>query len=194
MAEDPVGAHGQTGPPWPHPYPYPPAAPVVVRRDLVPAALVLAGTAMTGLALGWLWSVLAPSQLVQVVDADRIASLRTESYHRFDALILFVVLALGAGVVTGTAAWLMRERRGPVLLVGAVAGAALAGWLATRTGVSFAESAYALENAPAVGDVIELAPRLESPWGLLAWPFGAAAAYGVAAAWNGHDDLGRRLG
>jgi predicted DNA repair protein MutK len=43
-------------------------------------------------------------------------------------------------------------------------------------------------------DVVEQAPQLESAWVLVAWPLLTALVYGVLAAWNAMDDLGRRLG
>ncbi|GAA3062648.1 DUF2567 domain-containing protein [Actinokineospora globicatena] len=169
-------------------------AQIHVRRDLLPAISVLSTVSLLGLAVGFLWSRLAPGLLVQIVEDGTPAALRTESYHRFDDLVLFMLLGLAAGVITGAAVWLMRERRGPVLLVAAVLGSALAAWLAYQVGLSWAQGRFPLPSAPAVGDVLTLAPRLESAWAVLAWPLGAALSYGIAAAWNGHDDLGRRLG
>ncbi|MBY8847846.1 DUF2567 domain-containing protein [Saccharothrix sp. MB29] len=113
-----------------------------------------------------------------------------ESYHRLDGLMLFVLIGLVAGLLIGIAVWMLRERRGPVVMLGAVLGSVLAGFLAQRTGLGTAGGEYALGAAPGVGDVIALAPVLETWWGLLAWPLGAALAYGCLAAWNGMDDPG----
>jgi hypothetical protein len=126
--------------------------------------------------------------------ADRQVPLPVESYHRFDDLVLFVLLALGAGLFTGFGAWLLRERRGPIMMIAAVAGSALAAWLAVRVGLSWAEGRYVITGAPNVGDVVSIAPQLESAWAILAWPLTTALAYGILSAWNGDDDLGRRLG
>ncbi|MBM7775751.1 hypothetical protein JOD54_005955 [Actinokineospora baliensis] len=179
------------------PYPVPPdqrRAPVAVKRDLLPAVSVLSTISLLGLAVGFLWSRLAPGLLVQIVEDGTPAALRTESYHRFDDLVLFMLLGLAAGIVTGAALWLVRERRGPVLLVAGVLGSVLAAWLAYQVGLSWAQGRFELPGAPKVGDVLTLAPRLESAWAILAWPLGTALSYGLAAAWNGSDDLGRRLG
>ncbi|MGQ0841025.1 DUF2567 domain-containing protein [Actinokineospora sp.] len=201
MAEHPVESQGdapvRTEIPPVLPYPYAwdrPIPRVVIKADLLPAVSVLSFVALFGMALGWLWSRLAPAQLVQVIDGGRFVPLRTESYHRFDDLVLFVLLGLAAGVATGAAVWLLRERRGPVLMAAAVIGSALAAWLAMQVGVSWAQARYAVADAPAVGDILAIAPRLESGWALIGWPLGTALAYGIAAAWNGRDDLGRRLG
>jgi hypothetical protein len=81
-----------------------------------------------------------------------------------------------------------------VILIAAVLGAGLAGWMGTVLGPGFANTWYAISRPPAVGDVIEKAPQLESSWVLLAAPLATVIVYGVMAAWNGQDDLGRRLG
>ncbi|MFI9385512.1 DUF2567 domain-containing protein [Kutzneria sp. NPDC052558] len=166
---------------------------VVVKRDLLPAVSVLSTVALTGLLVGWLWSILAPAQRVILVDGQQIPLL-DESYHRFDDLILFVLLGLGMGLVVGGLVWLLRERRGPVIMIAAVLGSALGAWLAMKVGVSWAGGHYALAGTPANRTVFDQAPVLESSWVILAQPLATALAYGTMTAWNGMDDLGRRLG
>jgi hypothetical protein len=179
-------------PPWP--YSWPGRRPtVVLKADLLPAVSVVSFVALLGLAVGWIWSRIAPPQRVRVL-ANQQVPLPVESYHRFDDLALFVLLSLGAGLFTGLGVWLLRERRGPVIMVAAVLGSVVAAWLAAKVGVSWAGSHYALSGAPKVGDVVSQAPQLESAWGILAWPLTTALAYGILSAWNGRDDLGRRLG
>ena len=114
-------------------------------------------------------------------------------YHRFDDLAIYMLLGLGAGIATGVAMWMLRERRGPVILLAGVLGAVIAAWLAMHTGVSFAAGHYALSAAPKAGSVFAIAPRVESGWGIVAQPLGTALAYGILAAWNGTNDLGRRF-
>ncbi|MCP2256993.1 Protein of unknown function (DUF2567) [Streptoalloteichus tenebrarius] len=167
---------------------------VVVRRDLMPAVSVLSTVALVGLPVGWLWSRLAPPQQVRVVQGERLAPLPLESYHRFDDLAVFLLLTLAVGLVTGGAVWLLRQRRGPVVMLAAALGSLVAAWLALRTGLSFAEGLYPLGDLHRVGALLWDPPRLESGWVVLAQPLAALLAYGACAAWNGHDDLGRRLG
>ena len=102
----------------------------MVRAELLAALSVLSMVCVLGLPLGWLWSRLAPAERGVLSGEDGCAPLPGESAHRFDALAVFVLLGLGVGVVTGTAAWLFRQRRGPLVLLAVAAGSALAAWLA----------------------------------------------------------------
>ncbi|WP_199438956.1 DUF2567 domain-containing protein [Umezawaea beigongshangensis] len=167
---------------------------VVVRRDLLPAVYVLSTVAVLGLPVGWLWAALAPVRTAVVVESGDARPVLGESYHRLDALMIFLLLGLAAGVVTGVAVWMLRERRGPVVVLAAVLGSLAAALLAQRVGLGLAASAHVLPESARVGDVIVQAPELETWWAVLGWPLGAALAYGCSAAWNGLDDLGRRLG
>ena len=138
---------------------------------------------------------MAPPQRERVVTADgQRVPLELESWHRFDDLAVFGLMTLGLGIVVGVVVWLLRERRGPVVFLAAVLGVALASALAMLLGVGWANSHYAIAAPPALGSVIELAPRLESWWVLLTGPLGVTLVYSLLATWNGRDDLGRRLG
>ena len=162
---------------------------VVVKADLLPAVSVLGTLTLLSFPLAFAWSRLAPPERVRTQGA-----LELESWHRFDDLAVFGFLLLGLGIVVGVVVWLLRERRGPVVFLAAVLGVALAGALAMLLGVGWANSHYAISSPPALGSVIELAPRLESWWVLLNGPLGVSIAYSLLATWNGRDDLGRRLG
>jgi len=172
----------------------PPRPKVVVKADLLPAVAVVGTIALFAMPLAWIWERLAPAQNKVVQEGGKLVAVGGESYHRLDDLMLFVVLGLGAGLLTGIAVWLLRQRRGPVIMLAATAGSGVAAYLAQMTGEGWAADRYAIAVAPQVGDMIAVAPMLESAWGVLAWPLGTALAYGCLAAWNGLDDLGRRLG
>lgn len=165
---------------------------VVVKADLLPAVTVLSMVSLIGIPFGWLWSRLAPPQRVLVVESGRVP-LDLESWHRFDDLVIFALLGFAAGAFIGALVWLLRERRGPVVMLAAVLGSVLAGWMAMLMGGAFTGGLYEVTAPPAIGDIILEAPRLESPWALLAQPLATALVYGFLAAWNGYDDLGRRL-
>jgi hypothetical protein len=162
------------------------------RADLLTAAGLLPVVGLLGLPLAWIWSRQAPPQ-VSVVQADgTLAALPLESLHRFDDLALFVLFGAAAGVLSGVAVWLLRRRRGPLVLLALAAGSLVAAWLAMRIGPFFADGRYA-EAVSAAGpdSVVSAPPRLDSRWVLIAQPLAAALTYGVATAINGLDDLGR---
>nr|WP_253862871.1 DUF2567 domain-containing protein [Prauserella halophila] len=168
---------------------------VVVKADLLPAISVVSFVALLGIPVGWLWSLLAPPQRMRVMGGETgELPLQLESWHRFDALAVFLLLGLAAGIAVGVVVWLLRERRGPVILVAAVLGSLVSAWLATQMGLSFAGSRYAITDPPEVGTVVEAAPVLETGWAVLAQPLTTALVYGMLAIWNSRDDLGRRLG
>lgn len=168
--------------------------PVVSRADLFGAVSLASLIPLIAAPLGWLWSRLAPAQLSVVQEDLSLAALPIESQHRFDDLATFVLLGAVAGLLVGVATWLMRGRRGPLTVVGLAAGSLLAAWLAVRMGVSFAQARGAQPSSPLTsGDLIAVAPRLESDWVIIVQPLFAVLAYGIAAAANGLEDLGRRL-
>jgi hypothetical protein len=186
----PVDSNGR---PLPFVLPIPRPA-VVVKADLLPAISVASTAALVGLPLAWIWSRIAPAIPGALNSAGKAVPLPSPyGYHRFDDLAIFMLMGLGAGLATGVAMWMLRSRRGPVILVAGVLGALIGGWLAMHTGVSFAAGHYALTTAPQAGSVFTIAPRLETGWVVVVQPLGAALAYGVLAAWNGTNDLGRRI-
>lgn len=199
MADSSVGAHRSSAVdnPWSPPpaFRLPRERPRVrVKADLLPAISVVSAIFMFAFPLAALWMLLAPPQRMRVFPDNQLIPLELESWHRFDDLAVYGLLSLGFGIVIGTVTWLMRERRGPVTLVAAVLGAGAAGWMGTILGPSFAAGRYAISTPPVLGDVLDKAPQLESSWVLLALPLATVFVYGLLAAWNGQDDLGRRLG
>lgn len=165
-----------------------------IRADLLPAISVASTAAVVGLPLAWIWSRIAPA-IPGALDASGqpVPLPSPYGYHRFDDLAIFMLLGLGAGLATGAAMWLLRERRGPVILLAGVLGSLVGAWLAMHTGMSFAAGHYALATAPKPGTVFDIAPRLETSLGIIMQPLGTALAYGVLAAWNSRTDLGRRF-
>lgn len=167
---------------------------VVVKADLLPALSVLSLFGLLGVPLGWLWARLAPPQKSQVLSDGKPSAIDIESWHAFDAMAIFVLLSVAMGVLIGVVVWLLRERRGPVAMVAAVLGSLMAAWLGTLMGGAFLGDRYTPKQPPKVGDIVEQAPQIGTGWVLLAAPLATALVYGLLAAWNGRDDLGRRLG
>jgi LPXTG-motif cell wall-anchored protein len=164
----------------------------VARTDLVPSLGVLGVVAVLGLPLGVLWSWLAPPEFV--VRSPRAAApggvlpFVGQTEHRFDDMATFLLLGLAAGVLTGAALWLFRRRRGPLVLVAAVLGALVAGWLAMRAGLWMAAAYY--PDLTSSGAPFPRPPVLESSWVIIGQPFGVAVAYCITTAWNRAEDLG----
>jgi hypothetical protein len=167
---------------------------VVIKADLLPALSLALLLAVFGLPLGWIWSKIAPPERVGVSSNGTILPLVDETYHVWDDVAIYLLMGLAFGLVAGVAVWLLRERRGPTIMVAAVLGAVAAGWLMTKTGVSFAAGDYTVPAGLKVGTLFDLAPQLNTVWILLAPPLGVALAYLVLSAWSGSEDLGRRLG
>ena len=167
---------------------------VVIRADLLPAVSIASLVSLLGLPLGWIWSRMAPPERLGVASNGQYLWLTDEDYHRFDDLAVFVLLALGTGLLVGAAVWLLRERRGPTVLLAAVLGALIAGYLAMKTGVSFAGGHYPVPSSLSAGQLFDKAPVLESGWSIVAVPLGTVLVYGMMSAWSGTPDLGRRLG
>ncbi|MGH3835452.1 MAG: DUF2567 domain-containing protein [Pseudonocardiaceae bacterium] len=166
---------------------------VVICADLVPALVVLCAVAASGLPLGWLWSRLAPPEFVvlsvRATGPGGVLPIVGQSEHRFDDMATFLLLGLAAGVLTGAALWLLRQRRGPVVLVAAMLGSLLAAWLAMRVGLWLAAAHY--PDLASTGLAFPRAPVIESSWVVIAQPFGAVVTYCITTAWNRADDLGR---
>jgi hypothetical protein len=180
--------------PYPYRLPPPPRPRVHVKTDILPAVSVFSLLSLVGIPIAYVWAQLAPPQLKAVAQNGVLIPLTAESYHRFDALAIFVALGLGSGFVAGLAVWFLRERRGPVVMAGAVLGSLGAAFLALLLTGAFTGMVYTMPSATKLGDVVTIAPKIESVWAVMAQPLATALAYGVLAAWNGMDDLGRRLG
>ncbi|MDR7300550.1 DUF2567 domain-containing protein [Haloactinomyces albus] len=165
---------------------------VVVKAALLPALGVLLLVSLLGVPLGGLWSLLAPPQESVVAGGGELVPVLVESYHRFDALAIFLLLSSATGVLTGAALWMLRGRRGPLALIGAVLGSLLAAWLGMRLGVVLAAGAYPMPENPQAGDVVVVAPKLSNLTAVVCQPLAVALVYGLAASWNSLDDLGRR--
>ncbi|MDI2028330.1 DUF2567 domain-containing protein [Saccharopolyspora sp. TS4A08] len=171
----------------------PPRPKVVVKADLLPAISAISLIALLGLPVGWVWSRLAPPQESVLGQGGSVTPLLVESYHEFDGIAIFSLLAFATGLLTAAVLWRLRGRRGPVLLIGAVLGSLVASWLGIQMGGSFASGLYPMPPNPQLGDLITIAPEITTKWVLVAMPLALSLGYGIATSWNGFDDLGRRL-
>src|SRR4051794_13848872 len=101
VAEPPVEARQGDAPgdvpqfaPYPYPLPAPPRPRVHVKTDILPAVSVFSLLSLVGIPIAYLWARLAPPQLKAVAQNGVLIPLTAESYHRFDALAIFVALGL----------------------------------------------------------------------------------------------------
>ncbi|MBA8823457.1 hypothetical protein FHX42_000786 [Saccharopolyspora lacisalsi] len=165
---------------------------VVVKADLLPALIALVSVSLLGVPLGWLWSRLAPAHASVLTSGGELSMMPVESYHRFDALAVFLLITASAGVLLGALLWLVRSRRGPVVLVAGVLGSLACAWLASKLGTMFAGGLHPMPAEPQVGELITMPPEIDTPSAVLLQPFALALVYGLATSWNALDDLGRR--
>ena len=174
------------------------------RHDVLAASVLAVVVGVAGLLLGVLWALTAPSELV-VVAAGGTAPLSDETSHLFDATALFALLAMAFGVVAGAAAWRLRARRGPLMLVAAVVGALAGAYVAARLGTAIAPGSapvgVLLDRARAAGDGVPGPPvpatlatvpaALGSWWTVTLAGLGAALGYLLPAIWLGAEALDR---
>ena len=180
---------------------------LTVRQVLaeIGTAIGVAGViAMVGVPTGWLWSLLAPR--VEVVSTpDGVLLADSEPSGFIGAEATFVAMGLVLGVVVAVLGWLVIRRfRGPVLLVGLVAGSMAAGYLAWRSGHAAGSPdyyRYLLDHAPP-GWRFYIPPDLRMADRPISWlprirgavavqALAAAFTYTVIAGWSRYAALRR---
>jgi peptidoglycan/LPS O-acetylase OafA/YrhL len=104
------------------------------RREALIALAVAAALAALGLPLGLLWRAVAPK--VEFVMTDQGATtLQSEPEGFVAGDGWYVLITFAAGLLAAVAVWaLMRRRRGPLLLLGLVAGCVAGGVLTAWLG------------------------------------------------------------
>ena len=177
------------------------------RRELRALLWVVLGVLVSSALGGVVWALLAPTERVLVVGPGRGAALTGESAHHFDALAIFVCVALATGLLTAAAAWRVRRARGPILqcalLFGSLAGAELMSWI----GEFVAGWLHPHSANPPLHTIVAIPPAIPG-WRTLidhcfhpplpagAWtvvlvqPLIAALVILVLAALSTHEDLG----
>jgi hypothetical protein len=210
----PPSASAGPSPAWPPPWSPPDGGPASSayqssleltfdepRRPLRTAATVLGVTlalAVLGAPLGLLWAAFAPdTPVLKTAEGAIYAEPQPEQPIAADGW--FSLLGLAFGVLAALALWfLLRRRRGPVGLVGAVLGTLAAAPVAWQVGrrVGLATFDRLLDTAPAgqaftkpadlrAGGVDWLGHVLPVPHGNLLLPaFGAAVTYTLLAGWS----------
>lgn len=152
--------------------------------------LVVVGMVLLGAPLGLLWAAVAPTvEVVLEGGGSRLADPNDDGFFAVDAA--FLVLALLAGVLSGSVAWRLVRHPGTGVVIGLVVGGLLAAEVARRTGelVNAGDALAALESGRE--GVVELSVRLRAEQARLAWPVGALAAHAVAALYTAERSSSR---
>jgi hypothetical protein len=129
----------------PAPAPAPGGGPAGADRAVLAAGLaaaaVLLGTALLGVAAGFIWPAVAPRPLLVVVARGSADVVNPETAAFIVADVWFTVLGLIGGVLSGLLGYLYAVRRhGPAamlsVLLGALAAALIARWIGEQSGAA----------------------------------------------------------
>ena len=151
----------------------------VSTRLVVTLAAVIAGTALLGVATGFIWAAVAPRALVVVVSRGSADVVNPETSAFIAAEAWFTLLTVVGGIISGLVGYVLAVRRDgapamAAVLVGALAAALIAKWIGQQSGSA------AFNHALAVGRPGALLNAPLALGGLGALAFWALAAGLVA--------------
>ena len=156
-----------------------PPAPAPLREEARTGLLVLVGVVLLGAPLGLLWAAVAPRPDLVRQDGGGLAyaDLETKDFIAADGLLF--LLGAAAGLLVAVAAWRYGRLRPLGTVLGLVAGAGLASYVAWRTGVLVddREALLAAARDPMRSAPIDLPLELRSKAALLGWPAAAAVTF-----------------
>ena len=144
------------------------------------ALAVAAGTAALGVPAGLIWAAVAPRPLLVMTSPGAAALVNTETSAFIAADLVFCLVCLAGGVVSGALGYLFAVRRyGPLamagLLAGSVAAAFVARWVGEQSG--FAALQHLLATRP-LGARFYDSLTLRATSALACWPLAAAVVAG----------------
>jgi len=153
--------------------------------DVSPAAIgvtlaIVAGTALLGLAAGYVWWLVAPRALLVIVSHGAAGLVQSETSAFIAADGAFCLIALAGGVVTGALGYLLGVRRyGPLPMIGVLAGAVAAGYLARWIGEQSGRAGFhhLLATLPA-GAHLHDPLTLRATGAIAFWPLAAGLVAG----------------
>nr|BFF24333.1 hypothetical protein GCM10025732_22980 [Glycomyces mayteni] len=135
----------------PHVYGGPPArSPRTVGRDLLAAGVLAVVLTALGFPAAMLWQIVTPRVEFVVVDGGWLA-VETYPDGYVEGDLMFAGIGLVLGIAAAVFAWsAMRERRGPILLLGLVIGSIASQVVAWKIGANEWQQFWdAVERAPA---------------------------------------------
>jgi hypothetical protein len=144
------------------------------------ASAVTAGTALLGLAAGYLWAAVAPRGVLEMSGHGMVLPVSSEPTAFIAGDAAFCLICLAGGVVTGLLGYLLAVRRhGPLgmagVLLGGLAAALVARWIGEQSGL--AAFHHLLATLPA-GARLRSPLRLRATSMLGAWPLAAGLTAG----------------
>jgi hypothetical protein len=148
--------------------------------SFIAIAAVIAGTALLGLAAGFLWAAIAPRALVEVVGPGSADIVNPETNAFIAANGWFTLLSVAGGLVSGAAGYALAVRRnGPPamagILVGGLAAALLAKWIGQQSGAAAFNHSLAIGH---VGLLLHDPPMVGGLGQLMFWPLAAGLVAG----------------
>ncbi|HXP58267.1 MAG TPA: hypothetical protein VN847_25120 [Streptosporangiaceae bacterium] len=153
----------------------------------------LVATAVIGIPAGYIWALLAPRALAQVVSRGAADVVNAETTAFIVADAWFVLIAAIGGLLTGVAGYLLvvRGRGVPAtvgLILGGVGAAALMLWIGDNYG--HAQFQHRLQTSP-TGTYLHASLSLGAKGALAFWPLFAALAIAIPEAVAFFRDPGR---
>lgn len=163
---------------------------LVSRSEIGVAGILVGVLAILGVLIGLLWSVVSPHVGV-VITADGPNVQPNGGDEFFAAEGVFGLIGIVAGVLTGLAWWHGARRwRGPILLVGLVAGGLAGSLVAWQVGRHLGLAHYReLLRSPEAGREFSKPVDVRSMGMLLVQPLAAALTYVWLACWTVRPDL-----
>jgi hypothetical protein len=161
-----------------------------LRSDLRRTAIAIVALAVAGLPAGLIWGWLAPRADFRIT-ADGPTPIGNPSAELLVADdVIFTLIVVGLGLLAGLILWFRRGFRGVAAVVALAVGTGAAGALAWQLGelLGPGPTTAALRH---VGARVTTGLHLASLPALAIGPAVAMLVYFIAAALNGHDDLGR---
>lgn len=186
------GLPGSGQPSWGTPT-YPPYAarpPIVTARDLGAGLVVIALSAVLGVATGFAWLALAP-KLELVVRGDSAVPARPEGEALIGVDGTFALIVIGAGVLCAIIAYLWQRRRSIGVVCALAAGGALAAKLAAYVGQWAGPAALATHRGDPDGTVFTHPLILRATGVILLWPIAALLVYLALTLLFDHEDRRR---
>jgi hypothetical protein len=151
-----------------------------VIRAVAVLAAVIAGTALLGVAAGFLWLAVAPRALIVVLGPGAPYAVNPETSAYIAADGWFTLLAVAGGVISGLLGYALAVRRhGALAMAGVLVGGAVAALLAKWIGQQSGAAAYSHSLAASQPGALLHEPLMLGGLGALAfWPLAAGLVVG----------------